>query len=376
MEHPEIFCQIRNLPLAAIMNWKLIAVVSIAAVLLMGLILYYNRRNKIPPFQPPAFIPPPGELYVANMGGHSLLGFDRGLNGQVNTNTTVRVISGPATGLHNPIDIALKESGEIWVLNLGDPPGSNPSITVYEPNANGNATPLFNLSLISPFGIASTVVPGALDRRFNSDNFFVCFCNDNSVDEVNVMNNNLHVVETITVPSSMINPTGLAASANRLFVAVSALPLIFGLYQVPASAVSAILIFEIQSDGTWGSSPAATISGNATGLRNPAHICSDSSGNLFVLNRGSFGAIENMSILVFDTTQPGNVAPTRIIAGPDTNLNQPFNPYGMTVDADGWIYVSGLNSILVFSPQAQGNVSPDRTIHSQHLSSPMGLEVR
>lgn len=372
MEHLEIFCQI-GLLLAAI-GWGMVAAVAVAAVALIGMLMYSMKKRKGPAVLPPPFMPPFGELLVANMGAHSILGFERGLNGQVNANAG-RVISGTATGLNNPIDISLEEGGRIWVLNLGVPPGNDPSITVYEPNANGNATPVFNLPF-GPPGTGATVVTGAIDRRSNSQNFFVSFSNDDSVDELNVMNDHRNVVETIAGPNTQfINPTGVASFGNRLFVAVSGLPMIFGLYVVDAGAESAILIFEIQANGTWGSAPASTISGNATGLINPAHICSGA-GNLFVLNRGSFGPVNNMSITVYDLAQTGNVAPIRKIGGPDTHLTQSFNPYGIAVDFNGWIYVSGESSILVFSPDAEGNVQPNRIINSSSLSNPIGLETR
>ena len=75
------------------------------------------------------------------MGDHSILGFAIDSSGQVSA-TPTRVIRGPSTGLHNPFDVATDSAERIYVANLGDPPGSGSSVTVYSSNANGDAQPI------------------------------------------------------------------------------------------------------------------------------------------------------------------------------------------------------------------------------------------
>ena len=57
----------------------------------------------------------------------------------------------------------------------------------------------------------------------------------------------------------------------------------------------------------------------------------------------------------------GDAVPQRTLSG---NLTTITFPYGVAVDAAGYLYVADSedNSILVFAPGATGNVAPVRTI--------------
>ena len=73
------------------------------------------------------------------------------------------------------------------------------------------------------------------------------------------------------------------------------------------------------------------------------------------------------SILVFRTTDEGDVAPTRIIKGPQTGLH---NPTGVFVDLKNdevWASNMGNHSATVYSRTANGDVAPLRTIRSAPL---------
>ena len=67
------------------------------------------------------------------------------------------------------------------------------------------------------------------------------------------------------------------------------------------------------------------------------------------------------SILVYNLTANGNVAPIRQISGVShTTIDA---PQSVCVDADGYVYVSDVSSyIKIFSPGADGDVAPAYTL--------------
>lgn len=332
----------------------------------------------------------PGEVYVANMGAHSIMVYARNNNGTL-ADTAIRVIRGPATGLHNPFDIALDGLGRLWVANIGDPVGSNPSITVYEPDANGNAAPGFTFSATR----LRDFVPNALTKSGAEEMFasgpIVPFSMSATVNHLCTMIS--AVIDTTSSaigsvfsssPSQFENPTGVALNLDTLFVSTSSLPMIVGLYTVPNPPANAIILY---GRGRNGFNPVSSsmIAGNNTLLANPAHIDFDNSGNLYVLNRGVPGSSNNPpSITVYGPGQRGNTAPIRTIRGTNTELVTSNAPYGIAVDVNGFIYVSTDNRILVFASGANGNARPvdilrNTTISSNRntdLSSPVGIAVK
>ena len=84
-----------------------------------------------------------------------------------------------------------------------------------------------------------------------------------------------------------------------------------------------------------------------------------------------------VSITVYDRAARGDVAPKRIITGPDTQLNWPT---GMYVDSErGELYVAndGGTSILVFRTDSTGNAAPIRVLKGPktQLSYPSSVYV-
>ena len=363
------FCGIANLQLAAIMDGKYFWV--LLGLVLAGTFYWVYRIRAFRPGKNATIELPPGELYIANLGGHSILGFERTNSLAINP-ATVRVIKGPATGLHNPFDVAVDGSNRIWVANLGDPPATNPSVTVFEANVTGNALPVLTVPLNIPDGL---LLPGSLARRSSSGGFLLAISNLNSVLECSL--NSGTNLSQVMAGAQTINPTGIAFNSNQVFVATSSLPLISGLYQIPNPPASAILIFNTHSSGGFNPVPAAMIAGDNTGLSNPAHICFDDAGKLYVVNRGVPGSgFDTASITVYALGQTGNTAPVQIIHGSNTQLNQFSSPYGISVDKNGRIYVSVQNSVLIFDIGATGNVSPAHTLNNADISSPIGLATR
>ncbi|MGQ0739719.1 MAG: hypothetical protein ACT4OJ_11710 [Bacteroidota bacterium] len=372
---------------------KIIAVTVLVAVLAVGGFLFFDRRESPSEPAPAAFVPPQGEIYVANMADNSILGFERNLDGSI-AETPVRIIRGPSTGLHNPFDVEIDGLNRIWVASLGYPPATNPRITVYEPNVNGNAAPSFTIQLVNP---AEVFIPGAL-ARFNTEKVLVSGVSAGFEQPLATAPNILFKVQNAVIAQQriffddlfnssgqIINPTGIAFHSDKMFVATSSRPLTPNLYQVPNPSASAILIFNQTSDSRFNGLPSATIAGNNTSLSNPAHMASDESGRLYVVNRGDpQNRFDSPGITVYEQGQTGNATPVRRIQGENTRLNHFGDNYGIAVDENGFIYVNGQNSILVFAPDANGNVPPLHTLNNSpasfrmnsDLTRPVGIAVR
>jgi plastocyanin len=79
-----------------------------------------------------------GNLYVA--GGNAVAIIPPGLSGCVVGNP---VITGPATQLDAPTDVAVGPYGRIYVSNFGSAPRYRGRVTVYAPGSSGNVAPLF-----------------------------------------------------------------------------------------------------------------------------------------------------------------------------------------------------------------------------------------
>src|ERR1700722_8082275 len=96
----------------------------------------------------------------------------------------------------------------------------------------------------------------------------------------------------------------------------------------------------------------------------------DAKVRIFTANRG--GA----SLLAFDTTASGNVAPVVKIAGPKTKFSMPGT---LALDGSGNIYTSDNNGtkVEVFGPDANGNVKPKRVVggSKSHLGPTEGILV-
>ncbi|HZQ42624.1 MAG TPA: hypothetical protein VFA99_05200 [Acidobacteriaceae bacterium] len=133
--------------------------------------------------------------------------------------------------------------------------------------------------------------------------------------------------------------------------------------QIYVAQPGSIAVFTASANGTVA--PARTISGTATTLASINSIAVDSTGNLYAL---TIQANDAVSIAVFSPTADGNIAPARSIAGSNTTVSS-LHPT-LTVDSSGDIDVAGLLSInstatpgiAIFAPGASGNVAPARTI--------------
>lgn len=136
----------------------------------------------------------------------------------------------------------------------------------------------------------------------------------------------------------------------------------------------AITVFPL---GRFGDvSPTQLIAGASTSLSTPSDIAVDASRNMYVADFG------DNTITVYAAGATGNVAPMQTITGSNTGLASPF---GIAIDpVNKDIYVankfggsSGIGSITIYPPGANGNVAPIGTIagSSTQLNEPLSLAI-
>ncbi|MDO9380747.1 MAG: fibronectin type III domain-containing protein [Nocardioidaceae bacterium] len=257
-----------------------------------------------------------GATYVANPGDTSILSFAADARTGA---APLRRISGPATLLSVPVAVALDANGFVYVSNAG----GNGSITVYAPNANGDAAPVTRIlgpagSLLGARGL--DVSPGGA---------------------VTV------AVATGSVVTFGPSASGTAAPVETIKGAATTLAAPFGVLRqrdgdlTVSDATGSVTTFAEGADGNQA--PKTRITGGASGLVNVQDVGQDSAGHLYVVTSTS------PSIRVFDEDADGGVAPLRSIAGVATGLSA---PRGIEVLPDRRIKVaSSVNdSVLTFAP--------------------------
>jgi hypothetical protein len=121
------------------------------------------------------------------------------------------------------------------------------------------------------------------------------------------------------------------------------------------------------ANSTGNAAPTRTIAGSNTELVDVDGLTIDAQSNIYVSNSGGVPAI-----LVFSRSATGNATPIHSLSGALTDL---VEPDGIAVDANGFIYVGdiGEGEVLVFRPGTWGNVAPAYTIPAL---DPYGVAIR
>lgn len=145
---------------------------------------------------------------------------------------------------------------------------------------------------------------------------------------------------------------------------------------------NAVVVYRKTASGD--EKPMRTLEGDRTQLADPHGIAIDTKNNwMFVSNHGNTksrrrpgsGRFDPPSITVYPLKASGDVAPLRILAGPQTQLNWPAH---LWVDEErGELYVANdaEDSILIFQTADSGDVSPTRIIKgpSTQIKNPTGV---
>ncbi|MBV9085125.1 MAG: hypothetical protein JOZ62_20815 [Acidobacteriaceae bacterium] len=143
---------------------------------------------------------------------------------------------------------------------------------------------------------------------------------------------------------------------------------------------NSITVYPVSANGNVA--PIRRLYGSNTGLHYPFGVAVDASGNLYVAN-GEGGSQNLGDILIFAPNARGNVAPIAVISGPNTQVS---GPAGIALDpVNGDIYIvnenGGLASpppyITSYSAGSNGNVTPLATIEGSNtqLSRPQGVAL-
>ena len=136
-------------------------------------------------------------------------------------------------------------------------------------------------------------------------------------------------------------------------------PVATGKLYVMNTTSNTLLRFDNAFTANGNATPAATIVGTNTTFNSPSFMTLDTANDsLYIADTG------DLSVVIYDgiSTKNGNVAPSRIIAGPATNL---LSPTDVSLDkVRNLLYVADDVDILVFASAStvNGNPAPVRDL--------------
>lgn len=241
--------------------------------------------------------PSANRLFVANQGGSSVLVFESASTTTGNV-TPTRTISGPATLLSAPHDLALDPTNN--ALYVAD--GTQILVFSSASTTNGNVPPVHNISV----GVAV----GAILLDVANNRLYVASGSGNLIDRLegaSLQDGNAVVAASISgANTGLAQPEGLALdNTGRLIVSNASGP--------------SITIYANAATANGNITPTATIAGANTQLVGPNQILLNpvpSGGDLYVAD--SVGG----KVLIFSNVAGanGNTTPTRTIGGAGTGL--------------------------------------------------------
>jgi sugar lactone lactonase YvrE len=345
---------------------------------------------------------PAGAVYVANVRDSTIAVFAPGASGDV---APVRRLGGPRTGLNLPPGIALDARRRIYVTNQRHYIQGEGSVTVYAPDADGNAAPIRMIlgphtRLARPIGLAVNSggqvyvangydqgvvafeagaagdarprrrVPGPTAEGTSptaiasGDDGTLLVLEAGAITAYSPTGPPIRTV-LATPTDSMRDPVRVAQGpGGELYVA-----------HRPKFRPPSVTVYAPGAAGY--ASPIRTIAGKRTGLLAPSGLAVGREGSLYVLNQDG-------RVTVYAPDADGDAAPVRLIAGPRTGL---VNPTGLALDRHRRVYVTndrfaeggviGAATVTVYAPDAAGDVAPIRTIagRTTKLSRPAGIAV-
>ena len=268
-------------------------------------------------------------VHIANQNSHSITVYDPESSGNA---TPVRTIAGPSTGLNTPASMTRDAVGQLYVTNY-----TGQSLTIYATGASGNAVPARTIAGVNT-GLSR---PFALTRDAGGQIYVFDYASRTISVFAADATGNVAPLRVISGPNTGLNGVpGLKVSlAGELYVA--------------DQDAGNVKVFAAAASGNVA--PLRTISGPGTGLNQPGDVELDATGLLYVTNfRGA-------SVTVYAPDAAGDATPVRTITGANTNL---AFPTGLSFDSTGQIYVSNYigQSITVYAPGATGNATPLRLI--------------
>jgi len=303
-----------------------------------------------------------GKIYVLNTGTTAITVYPPLANGAgILNQPPVAVIRASKTQLRDPVAMAVDAAGDVYVANQRSGPTrpvkdySPGVITIYSAGSNGNVAPAVTIKghatgLTNPVGIAldsdgdiyvgNTI--GFVNRKVTYPASIEVFSAGSNGDAPPVAliagsHTNIGYPQGIVVDSQRnIYTTGYAVIGNNSVAAIDVYP----------------------AGSTGDVAPTAAIDG-PTGLSENA-IALDANGNLYALN-SSGGPAGTGSVTEYSAGSIGDVAPINTITSSFTGIN---NSSAIAVDAGGKIYVTNQfeNSVGIYAAGSYATGPPIATI--------------
>lgn len=257
----------------------------------------------------------------------------------------INKISGASTLLGNPSAMAILPNGDIWVADW-----IGARLLLFDKDATGNTPPKVTITMSDVGGIAVDVA------------------------------GNMYAADTVLEKIYVFAPDTLSGAAPELASRTIG---------VPGKAITGISIDAagyIYAVNGWGDnrvsvySPGTTDSAGSSLVRTfTTHPLSEPNGDswgMALSNEGEIILPDGTQNLVsfYPKTGIGVVSPTRTIAGSLTRIEYPG---GVAMDSEGRLYVASYTNpkILIFAPDAFGNVAPIKVITGTDVQSPWAIAL-
>lgn len=232
-----------------------------------------------------------GNLYVTNGGARSVTVYAAGHFGH--NDAPIQRIRGLATGLYGPSGIAVDQSGNVYVADQGSQRGHADSLNVFAPGATGNVKPIREIhGLKSGIALPTGV---AID---GSGNLYVAnVSTSGGTGSITVYapnaNGDALPIRTITGPNTLLatRPAAIALDAGGNLYSAN-----------PIINAESVTIYAPGANGNVA--PTQIIEGEKTGLRNPASVAVDAAGDVFVGDSSYDGLIYEFAAGLYGDNYP------------------------------------------------------------------------
>ncbi|MEJ2652669.1 MAG: NHL repeat-containing protein [Gammaproteobacteria bacterium] len=299
------------------------------------------------------------EIAVASGGNSSVRIFDRGSPTASPTGTPLRIFSGPATLLNNPVGLALYHdaatpdgSGDQYIVANKD----NNSIVTYSTSASDNAAPVRTItgSLVDKTGTRLDQPSGIAlyhSTMSNQDEILVANSGNDTITAYTRRDfgnsDPLWLIDETADGFTQATPCGVAVDQTNKKLFVS------------NSSDNSIAVYNIADEANIGLD--SVLKGASTDLSHPCGIAIDSTNNEVIVAN-----TDNNKITVFDNNSSSgtyaftnftvnDIAPIRTISGATTGLNKPV---GVQVAGNElWVSDRGNNAEMLAMPTIMPVVS-------------------
>lgn len=298
-----------------------------------------------------------GELYVANDVGQSILVFKETDEGDV---APSRVLTGAKTGLRNPTGVFVDTAHEeLWVSNLG-----SSAATVYPLKASGNVAPLRTIRSRPPGTVSLSLGKTeavAYDSRREELLVPNCVTRPQIAAFPRLGKENTPPTRTIAGQKTLISRTMHDIAYDAIHDEIV----------VQSPLTQAVLTFRGAANGE--EAPIRVIQGKKTQIMGVGAM---DKASIDPVNNEIYVATAAHNVLVFAREANGDVAPIRVLGGPDTRIKFAEQRDGggnvppIRVDPVRNLLVVPMNNgFLIFDRLASGNTKPLRVIEGPKVGT-------